>query len=80
MANDQLYILKKEFHVGLSEAAFISISLFQNLPNAAIVFDSFHVIKDFNDKLSDFRRTLYNELKDQIEKFYSKSIQKALKD
>jgi transposase len=29
-----------------------------NLPDAAIVFDHFHVVKLFNDRLSDFRRKL----------------------
>jgi transposase len=43
-------------------------AVLDNLPDAAIVFDSFHVIKYFNDKLSDFRRALYNEVKDQDEK------------
>jgi transposase len=32
------------------------------LPNAVHVFDHFHVIKLFNDKLSAFRRQLYHEL------------------
>jgi transposase len=32
-----------------------------NLPNATHVFDHFHVIKLFNDKLSAFRRELYRE-------------------
>lgn len=32
----------------------------ENLPNAKIVFDHFHVIKLFNEKLSDFRRMLFN--------------------
>lgn len=32
----------------------------ENLPNATIVFDHFHVIKLFNEKLSDFRRELFN--------------------
>ena len=31
----------------------------ENLPDAAIVFDHFHIIKLFNDKLSDYRRQLY---------------------
>ena len=31
----------------------------ENLPEAAIVFDHFHIIKLFNDKLSDYRRQLY---------------------
>jgi transposase len=33
----------------------------QHLPGATHVFDHFHVIKLFNDKLSEFRRVLYNE-------------------
>ena len=32
----------------------------ENLKDAAIVFDHFHVIKMFNEKLSDFRRQLFN--------------------
>lgn len=32
-----------------------------NLPKAFLVFDRFHVMKLFNDKLSDLRRTLYWE-------------------
>ena len=32
-----------------------------HLPRAVHVFDHFHVIKLFNDKLSDFRRQLYRE-------------------
>jgi transposase len=32
-----------------------------NLPTAVHVFDHFHVIKLFNDKLSAFRRELYNQ-------------------
>lgn len=38
------------------------------LPQAAIVFDHFHVIKYFNDKLSDLRRRLYREAVDFLEK------------
>ena len=34
------------------------------LPKAKIVFDHFHVIKLFNDKLSNFRRALYHEVTD----------------
>jgi transposase len=32
----------------------------QNLPRAVHVFDHFHVLKLFNDKLSEFRRQLYH--------------------
>jgi transposase len=39
-----------------------------NLPNAKIVFDHFHAIKLFNDKLSDLRRDLYHEVKDILQK------------
>lgn len=35
-----------------------------NLPKAAIVFDHFHVVKLFNNKLSDLRRQLYREAVD----------------
>jgi transposase len=38
-----------------------------NLPNAKIVFDHFHIIKMFNDKLSDFRRELQREVKDSAQ-------------
>ena len=38
------------------------------LPEAAIVFDHFHVIKLFNKKLSDLRRDLYREATDQLHK------------
>ena len=33
----------------------------ENLPEAAIVFDHFHVIKLFNEKLSDLRRELHRQ-------------------
>jgi transposase len=39
-----------------------------HLPNAKIVFDHFHVIKLFNDKLSDLRRALYREATDLMRK------------
>jgi transposase len=38
------------------------------LPKAKIVFDHFHVIKLFNDRLSDFRRALYREATDVLQK------------
>ena len=43
-------------------------AVFENLPKAAIVFDPFHVVKYFNDKLSDFRRSLFNHLQDNNQK------------
>lgn len=35
-----------------------------NLPEATIVFDHFHIVKMFNDKLSELRRDLQREAKD----------------
>jgi len=37
-------------------------AVIDNLPKAAIVFDHFHVIKMYNEKLSDFRRALYAQM------------------
>jgi len=39
-----------------------------NLPDAAVVFDWFHVVKLLNDKLSDLRRQLYREATDRLHK------------
>src|SRR3954464_7277901 len=39
-----------------------------HLPKAKIVFDHFHVIKLFNDKLSDLRRSLYHKAEDEQKK------------
>jgi transposase len=39
-----------------------------HVPKAKIVFDHFHVIKLFNDKLSDLRRALYREATDVMHK------------
>ena len=39
-----------------------------NLPGAKIVFDRFHVMKLFNEKLSDLRRALYREATDVMQK------------
>jgi transposase len=38
------------------------------LPKAKIVFDHFHVIKLFNDKLSDLRRDVYREVEGKMQK------------
>jgi transposase len=38
------------------------------LPQAILVFDRFHVMKLFHDKLSDLRRDLYRETTDQLHK------------
>jgi transposase len=47
--------------------AYIS-AVMDHLPKATIVFDHFHVIKLYNDKLSDLRRDLYREAKDDLKK------------
>jgi len=39
-----------------------------HLPQAKIVFDHFHVIKLYNDKLADLRRQLYREMSDELQK------------
>jgi transposase len=39
-----------------------------HLPNAVLVFDRFHVLKLFNDKLSDLRRELYRAAKEGLER------------
>jgi transposase len=43
-----------------------------HLPRAVHVFDRFHVVKLFNDKLSDFRRELYREATDRMDKIVLK--------
>jgi len=45
-----------------------------HLPNATLVFDRFHVIKLYNDKLSDLRRAMYRELKDTMKKNALKGV------
>ena len=40
----------------------------ENLKKAVIVFDHFHVIKLFNEKISDFRRQLYNNIEDKLQR------------
>lgn len=47
--------------------AYIS-AVMEHLPGASIVFDHFHVVKLFNDKLSGLRRDLYREATDQLQK------------
>jgi transposase len=45
-----------------------------HLPEAIHVFDRFHVMKLFNEKLSDLRRRLYSETKDKDDKSALKGI------
>ena len=39
-----------------------------HLPGVSVVFDRFHVIKLYNDKLSELRRAMYHELTDKMQK------------
>jgi len=45
-----------------------------NLPQATLVFDRFHVIKLYNDKLSDLRRDLHRQLTDTMQKDVLKGV------
>jgi transposase len=45
-----------------------------HLPQAALVFDRFHVIKLYNDKLSELRRDLYRQLADTMQKKVLKGV------
>ena len=45
-----------------------------HLPKATLVFDRFHVIKLYNEKLSDLRRELYRELTDTMQKDALKGV------
>jgi transposase len=44
------------------------------LPKATLVFDRFHVIKLYNDKLSDLRRDLHRQLADTMQKEVLKGV------
>ena len=47
--------------------AYIS-AVTEHLPGAALVFDRFHIVKLFNEKLSDLRRKLFNQLNEKQDK------------
>jgi transposase len=47
--------------------AYIS-AVAEKLPQASIVFDHFHVIKLYNERLSEFRRQLYHQVTTSMEK------------
>ena len=46
--------------------AYIS-SVKQHAPNALLVIDRFHVVKRFNEKLTEYRRQLQSEMSDKLE-------------
>ena len=43
-------------------------AVLENLPKSTIVFDHFHVIKLFNDKLSELRRAIHREAEGPLQK------------
>ena len=45
-----------------------------HLPGVSLVFDRFHVIKLYNDKLSQLRRALYHQLKDTMQRDVLKGV------
>jgi len=45
-----------------------------HLPGATLVFDRFHVVKLYHDKLSDLRRALYQQLQDTTQKKVLKGV------
>jgi transposase len=45
-----------------------TLSVTTNLPDAVLVYDRFHVMKLFHDKLSDLRRDLYHEATTKLQK------------
>ena len=50
----------------MSKAYILAVTT--NLPDAALVFDRFHVVKLFNDRLSEFRRELQREAEEGLHK------------
>jgi transposase len=50
----------------MSQAYIAAVST--HLPDSTIIFDHFHVIKLFNDKLSELRRDVYREATDLLQK------------
>jgi transposase len=52
--------------IDMSQAYILAVH--EHLPQAVLVFDRFHVVKLFNDRLSEFRRELYREAKDSLHK------------
>jgi transposase len=47
--------------------AYIS-AVVEHLPRATLVFDHFHIIKLFNEKLTEIRRKLYNQVSSELDK------------
>ena len=56
----------KAIAIDMSPAYYAAVR--ENQPQAEVVFDHFHVIKLYNEKLSDLRRDLYREAQGPLEK------------
>lgn len=54
--------------VAIDMSAAYYTAVCENLPDATVVFDWFHVVKLLNDKLSQLRRQLFREATDQLHK------------
>jgi transposase len=50
------------------------VAVTTHLPSATLVFDRFHVMKLYNEKLSQLRRSLYRQLKDTMQKKVLKGV------
>jgi transposase len=56
----------KAVAIDMSQAYILAVH--EHLPHAVLVFDRFHVVKLFNERLSDFRRELHREATDRLHK------------
>ena len=54
--------------VAMDMSAAYTAAVADHLPNAAVIFDHFHVIKLFNEKLTDLRREMFREATDKLHK------------
>lgn len=54
--------------VAIDMSAAYYTAVCENLPDATVVFDWFHIVKLLNDKLSELRRQLFREATDQLHK------------
>lgn len=52
--------------IDMSQAYIMAVQ--ENLPDAVLVFDRFHVVKLFNERLSDFRREVHREATEGMHK------------
>ena len=54
--------------VAIDRSPAYTLAVTVNLPDAVLVYDRFHVMKLFNEKLSDLRRDLYHEATTKLRK------------